>query len=277
MVQDEGKQEEEKFDFTREGEALGYISLDQARVLAMQTARQTPGEYGRRFGDIPMAFDVLAAEETEDYYEVTLSYRPQGQFPGTPGQEQFFIEKAGAVALRQVLSLPALGGGRRFPVVPVAIGLVVVVIAVVAWIIFVGDRSGSENGDDNPVTGLIPTSTPVPTATLLPTETVASPSTSGARSTLVPSGGMRRGASISARVTDAKTGLPIANIDLAAGPKGVGDLDHLSNVRTDDNGNFTLIGLPEGIIEIHSDDTQGYINEMERDCHRRNLRDGYWV
>ena len=45
MVGKNGKQEEEKFDFTREGEALGYISLDQARVLAMRTAREAPGDY----------------------------------------------------------------------------------------------------------------------------------------------------------------------------------------------------------------------------------------
>ena len=65
-------------------------------------------------------------------------------------------------------------------------------------------------------------------------------------------------------MTDAETGLPIANIDVAAGPKVVGDLGHLSVVKTDDNGNFTLMGLPSGIIEIHSDDTQGYINDMDR-------------
>ena len=41
MAQDEGKKEEEKFDFTSEGEVLGYISLDQARVLAGQHARET--------------------------------------------------------------------------------------------------------------------------------------------------------------------------------------------------------------------------------------------
>lgn len=40
MAQDEGKKEEEKFDFTSEGEVLGYISLDQARVLAVQHARE---------------------------------------------------------------------------------------------------------------------------------------------------------------------------------------------------------------------------------------------
>ena len=39
MAEDQGK-EEEKFDFTLEGEAVGYISLDQARVLAMRHARE---------------------------------------------------------------------------------------------------------------------------------------------------------------------------------------------------------------------------------------------
>ena len=48
MAQDQGKEEEE-FDFTPEGESLGYISLAQARVLAMSTAREIPGNYGRRY------------------------------------------------------------------------------------------------------------------------------------------------------------------------------------------------------------------------------------
>ena len=42
MAEDQGKKEE-KFDFTLEGEALGYISLDQARVLAMEHARDNRG------------------------------------------------------------------------------------------------------------------------------------------------------------------------------------------------------------------------------------------
>ena len=49
MAEDQGKKEEEKFDFTPEGEALGYISLAQARVLAMSTAQEIPGNYGRRY------------------------------------------------------------------------------------------------------------------------------------------------------------------------------------------------------------------------------------
>ena len=36
MAEDQGK-DEEKFDFTGEGEAVGYISLAQAGVLAVQT------------------------------------------------------------------------------------------------------------------------------------------------------------------------------------------------------------------------------------------------
>ena len=43
MAEDEQKKEEEKFDFTSEGEAFGYISLDQARVLAVQHARENTG------------------------------------------------------------------------------------------------------------------------------------------------------------------------------------------------------------------------------------------
>ena len=85
-MEDEGKQVE-KFEFTPEGETLGYISLDQARVLAMSTARETPGAYGRRFRRMPMAFEAIEEEETDDYYVVTLSVRPEGTFAGTSGRE----------------------------------------------------------------------------------------------------------------------------------------------------------------------------------------------
>ena len=90
----------------------------------MQTANDTPGDYGRRYRAVCMAFQVVTATEEEDSYNITLSFRPQGDFSGTPGQEQFLIEKEGAIAVRQVLSLPRLTGGRRFRFLPVAIGLV---------------------------------------------------------------------------------------------------------------------------------------------------------
>ena len=53
MAEDQGK-EEDKQEFTTEGETFGYISLAQARVLAMSTARDTPGEYGDRYRDVAM-------------------------------------------------------------------------------------------------------------------------------------------------------------------------------------------------------------------------------
>ncbi len=84
MAEDQGK-DEEKFDFTGEGEAIGYISLAQARVLAMQTARETPGEYGSQYQGVSMAFEVVVTAEEEDYYTITLSFRPQERFSGTAG------------------------------------------------------------------------------------------------------------------------------------------------------------------------------------------------
>ncbi|MCH8224606.1 MAG: hypothetical protein IIC97_01935, partial [Chloroflexi bacterium] len=66
--------------------------MAQARVLAMSTAEDTPGEDGSDYPDVPMAFDTLEAIEDEDFYTITLSFRPQGNFSGTPGQEQFFID-----------------------------------------------------------------------------------------------------------------------------------------------------------------------------------------
>ena len=77
MSEDQGNKEE-KFDFTAEGEALGYISLSQATLLAMQSASDAPGGYGRRFRNVRMAFEVVDSSEDEDYYTITLSFRPQG-------------------------------------------------------------------------------------------------------------------------------------------------------------------------------------------------------
>ena len=129
MAEDKGKEEE--FDFTAEGE--GYISLADARVLAVRTAVETPGDYGRQYRGVAMVFEAVESGEDDDYYTVVLSFRPQGNFDGTPGQEQFVIGKDGTIAVRQVLSLPTQTSASPadtarnrggFPVLPVAIGLV---------------------------------------------------------------------------------------------------------------------------------------------------------
>ena len=168
---------EEKFDFTHEGEALGYISLDQARVLAMRTARETPGAYGRAFSSIPMAFDVLEADETEDHYVITLSFRPLGEYDGRTGREQFFIAKEGNVAHRQVLALPR--PRKRFPVKPVGIALAlgVIVFILLAYVLpnIIGDN-------EEPRSVVVPTDTTEPATdttgvqvTVGPSETTSTP------------------------------------------------------------------------------------------------------
>ena len=173
MAEDQDKKDEGNFDFTAEGEVLGYISSDQARVLAMRTARETPGAYGRRFTRMPMAFDVASEEETEDHYVITLSIRPQGQPNATPGQEQFFIEKEGTVAHRQVLSLPLPTGDRRFPVIPAIIGVGVVGAIAVVGIVFAVNGLGDRGTDEFQAAVVTPTDTPSPTTVPAPTPTTS--------------------------------------------------------------------------------------------------------
>ena len=105
MAEDEGKTNEDKLEFDSAGHALGYISLDQARVLALRHAHDNPDIYGS-YTRHQLAWEVVEAEETEDYYEIKLSYRPALGFRGYPGLEQFFIDKAGPIELRRILAEP---------------------------------------------------------------------------------------------------------------------------------------------------------------------------
>ena len=162
MVEEGGKKEE--FDWS--GEARGYISLDQARILAMRTSSETPGQYGRSFAGIPMAFEVVGEDETEDHYVITLSFRPQGQFDGTPGQERFFIEKEGEVAHRQVLSLPIQAESRGLPIIPIAAGLVVVA-AIAVGVMFVLRISSSGDDQVGALASTGPTATTAPIAAVV--------------------------------------------------------------------------------------------------------------
>ena len=162
-----GDQEEDKLEFTPDAEVPGYISLAQARVLAMTTARETPGGYSRRYRNVPMAFGTVDASEDEDFYNITLSFRPQGEFSGTSGQEQFFIEKEGRVAHRQVTSLPRQA--RRSQALPISIGLVIVgvIVAVIAAITIGGTGDGGLAGKAAPpkeptTSTTAPADTPIP-------------------------------------------------------------------------------------------------------------------
>jgi len=102
----EEDKKEEKLEFTAEGEAFGYISLDQARVRAIEHARDNRDFYGSTYSQGDLVWEVVRQEESEDYYDIRLSYRPASGFVGKPGIEQFTIDKTGPITLRQILSHP---------------------------------------------------------------------------------------------------------------------------------------------------------------------------
>ncbi|MCH2536856.1 MAG: hypothetical protein MK128_05550 [Dehalococcoidia bacterium] len=130
MAEDEASKQG-MLDFDGAGEARPHVSLERAKLLAMQTARDNRADYGRGFAKVRMNFQAVEHDEGEDYFFVTLSFRPEGDFRGTPGQERFVIEKEGAIAGRQVLSLPSGGVKRRFLWRPLAIVAALVVLAAV--------------------------------------------------------------------------------------------------------------------------------------------------
>jgi len=162
MVEDQDNKNEEKFEFTPEGEVLAYISLDQARVLAIEYARDNREVYNRRHRRRELVWEVVDEQEDEEYYRIRLSHRPAGRFKGTPGTELFIIDKAGAIRMRQLLDVPV---GPRRPVVLLSlVGVVVIGAAVGAALAF-----GPFN-NNRPPTAAAPvppaaTSTPVPSPT----------------------------------------------------------------------------------------------------------------
>ena len=59
---DNEKREEEKLEFTPEGEGLGYISMDQASVLALRTSRENTDFYGPGYSDQGFVLEEMGAE-----------------------------------------------------------------------------------------------------------------------------------------------------------------------------------------------------------------------
>jgi hypothetical protein len=72
--------------------------------LALQHARDNRESYGR-YADRELVWEVISAEETEDYYDIRLSFRPAGNFRAA-GVEQFTIDKSGPIEFRQIISQP---------------------------------------------------------------------------------------------------------------------------------------------------------------------------
>ena len=333
MAEARDNKEEGKLDFDSAGQAIGYISLDQARVVALRHARDNRDFYGRRYSRGDLIWEVVSAEETEDYYEIKLSYRPARGFRGPPGVEQFTIDKAGSIEFRQILDEPVEPRRLRLPPVLVALVLVVGLAAVIGVALTVGglgggDDSGlpptvggllpSEGGVSPPEPEAFPRDTPIfdgstPTSSLpspspvivpapqdtaisgesTPTSPIASPSPvidrasqdttspiasptlaiDPAPSPSVPqpgpvasleseadTQGMMRGATISGRVTDAETGMPLADVEIDG--QNVIQRQQGIYTRTDQDGIYTLDGVAPGSYRIRVKARgQGYIQE----------------
>ena len=66
---------------TGDGEPV-RITLDHAVALALETARRNQEFYGHRYAARKLAWDPAGTAETEEGYEVRLSYRPARGFRG---------------------------------------------------------------------------------------------------------------------------------------------------------------------------------------------------
>ena len=54
--------------------------------MPVGVAQEPPGNYGRTYNDVHMASDLVEHEKGEDYYVITLSFRPEGDFVGPPSR-----------------------------------------------------------------------------------------------------------------------------------------------------------------------------------------------
>ena len=112
VAEDQNEQEEEQPESQRPGSAGEFISLDQARGIALDQARENQDFYGRRFARMDMAWEVVSQEERADGYRVQLSYQLAYGFRGNPGVEEFTIDRQGSVQSRAIVSEPVWR--RRF-------------------------------------------------------------------------------------------------------------------------------------------------------------------
>ena len=84
----------------------GLISLEKARLEVIRYAQRNLEVYGPVYGNVPLVWEVKSAEEKVDFFYISLSYRPFSNFDGTPGTEDFIMDKTGRIEFRQVLYEP---------------------------------------------------------------------------------------------------------------------------------------------------------------------------
>ena len=86
-----------------------FLPLEKARLVAIRNAQENKPVYPPHLVNSPLVWEVASESEGEEYYYITLSYRPAGNFKGTTGLEEFILDKAGKIEFRQVLTEPEEG------------------------------------------------------------------------------------------------------------------------------------------------------------------------
>lgn len=102
----EESEPEKKIDFSLDGEAPVWIGLDEARIRAMEHARDHTDFSGPKYAGVNFVFEFRSSEETEDYYEINLFFRPAGRWEGERGLVQFIFDKTGELRMRQLFDEP---------------------------------------------------------------------------------------------------------------------------------------------------------------------------
>lgn len=143
---------QDKFD--QYGEAVGgYMSVEQARFAAISHARENTDFYGQPYARTQIAWEVVSAEEGEDYYYVRLSWRPAGRFRGEPGIEQYAVDKEldsdgnPQIVDRQLLDEPRAKGLPVFRIGGASV-LLIAIIAIAA--VFASGVFGNSGGEAPP-------------------------------------------------------------------------------------------------------------------------------
>lgn len=86
--------------------AEGRISLEKARLVAVKFAQENREVYGPDYKDLHLVWEVETAGEKGEFYYVYLLYHPFDDSSGTPGREEFIMDKRGNIEFRQVLDGP---------------------------------------------------------------------------------------------------------------------------------------------------------------------------
>ena len=132
VAEDQSGQEEDQPESQRPGSAGEFISLDQARDIALDQARENQDFYGRRYARMDMAWEVVSQEEQADGYRVQLAYQLAHGFRGNPGVEEFTINRQGSVQSRRIVSEPVRRGGL------LGCGLMAAVVSLSVLVLTVG-------------------------------------------------------------------------------------------------------------------------------------------